>query len=199
MTHTPLLQVHTPRRIEALSAVRVLHAAAGGGHSLAVTAGSAVYSWGANQSGQLGHGDTSLRHLPSRIACLPLDSTALPRVEAGHACSLLIGSPSAGAFYYCGALGSKKDGKDGFSMERQLWTECLMGTEPGQVQAGMAHILVAERSSCCSLPTTSNASPPRPPQRPCIFSMGCADVGQLGLGDYVTQPRPVQVPDVFFE
>ena len=42
---------------EVSASTRISHIAGGGGHSLAVDSEGSVYSWGANQNGQLGHSD----------------------------------------------------------------------------------------------------------------------------------------------
>ena len=55
-----------PRPIAGLSDVRVDSIAAGGSHSLALVAG-ALWSWGWNRHGQLGHGDSHARHTPCRV------------------------------------------------------------------------------------------------------------------------------------
>ena len=55
-----------PRPITGLNGVRVDRVAAGGAHSLALVAG-ALWSWGWNRHGQLGHGDSHARHTPCRV------------------------------------------------------------------------------------------------------------------------------------
>ena len=49
---------------------RVVQAAAGYGHSLALTRSGAVYSWGGAEYGELGHGDYEHQLLPRRIEAL---------------------------------------------------------------------------------------------------------------------------------
>ncbi|KAK7864110.1 hypothetical protein R5R35_002750 [Gryllus longicercus] len=46
--------VDSPQEIEALGGLQVIHIAAGGWHSAAVTASGVLYTWGWNNSGQLG-------------------------------------------------------------------------------------------------------------------------------------------------
>ena len=54
--HGVELQIElVPRRIEALDRVRVVGVAAGSGHSMALTVGGDVYTWGRGGSGELGH------------------------------------------------------------------------------------------------------------------------------------------------
>ena len=47
-----------PRRVEVLTGVRARSASTGGGHNLVVTEESALYSFGFNFDGQLGHGSS---------------------------------------------------------------------------------------------------------------------------------------------
>lgn len=57
--------VEKPVKIAGLS--NVTDVSAGGGHSLAVTAGGDVYSWGENANGQLGDGTRESRDEPVRV------------------------------------------------------------------------------------------------------------------------------------
>ena len=59
-----------PRRVEALAAEHVVHVAAAGNHTLAVTSTGALWSWGYGAEGQLGHGDTQNQLLPKRVETL---------------------------------------------------------------------------------------------------------------------------------
>jgi len=56
-----------PKKVEALAEQRVLAVSAGAAHSLALTADSAVWSWGWGACGQLGHGDEQSRLLPKKV------------------------------------------------------------------------------------------------------------------------------------
>jgi len=76
-----------PRPIAGLSDVRVDRVAAGGAHSLALVAG-ALWSWGWNRHGQLGHGDSHARHTPCRVVAA--ESLELVQVAAGNAHSLAL-------------------------------------------------------------------------------------------------------------
>lgn len=61
---------YIPKLIEALQAVKVVGVSVGDTHSIAVTEGGEVYSWGHGGSGQLGHGDTETQHIPKRVEAL---------------------------------------------------------------------------------------------------------------------------------
>ena len=55
---------------EACSRRELSQAIAGPGHSIAVTSNGAVYSFGSNSSGQLGHGTTDEEWRPRQIRLL---------------------------------------------------------------------------------------------------------------------------------
>ena len=57
-----------PKKIEALAGQRVVAVSAGANHSLALTAGGAVFTWGTGGHGGLGHGeDLSNQLLPKLV------------------------------------------------------------------------------------------------------------------------------------
>ena len=56
-----------PKKVEALAGRRVVAVSSGLGHSLALTADGAVWSWGGAFYGQLGHGDEQQQLLPKKI------------------------------------------------------------------------------------------------------------------------------------
>lgn len=59
-----------PRLVPALVGVPVVGASAGQYHSVAVCADGALYSWGSNDDGQLGHGDREPREEPTPVTAL---------------------------------------------------------------------------------------------------------------------------------
>ena len=58
-----------PRQVEAgrSGGEKVVFVAAGGDHTVAVTAGGRLYAWGYGESGQLGHGDIRDRLVPTLV------------------------------------------------------------------------------------------------------------------------------------
>ena len=61
-----------PKKIEAFAGQRVVAVSAGAQHSIALTADSAVFTWGKGESGCLGHGeDLSIQLLPKKIEGWP--------------------------------------------------------------------------------------------------------------------------------
>lgn len=59
-----------PKRIESLRGANMVSVAAGGAFSLALSGDGVLYSWGCGSSGQLGHGDTSSRLVPTPVEAL---------------------------------------------------------------------------------------------------------------------------------
>ncbi|CAI5480586.1 unnamed protein product [Closterium sp. Yama58-4] len=62
----------SPQRIESISE-RVVAVACGWRHTVVLSEGGNVYSWGRATSGQLGHGDTTDRNLPKRVEAISAD------------------------------------------------------------------------------------------------------------------------------
>lgn len=59
-----------PRRILKFHSIRVTMVCAGGDHSVAVSEGGVVYSWGRGANGRLGHGDTQNFSSPTPVKAL---------------------------------------------------------------------------------------------------------------------------------
>ena len=63
-----MTQLNTPTRLPSpLGGERAVSVRVGFGHSLALTAGGAVWSWGDGDFGKLGHGDEQNQLLPTKI------------------------------------------------------------------------------------------------------------------------------------
>ena len=61
-------QLNTPTRLPStLGDERAVSVSAGNGHSVALTAGGAVWSWGSGGGGRLGHGDEQNQPLPKKV------------------------------------------------------------------------------------------------------------------------------------
>lgn len=60
---------------------RIIDISCGENHTLAVTEAREIYSWGAGQFGQLGHGDLLRQNLPNKI--VTLESHKIVQVSAG--------------------------------------------------------------------------------------------------------------------
>ena len=62
-----LTQSSVPERVAALMGVTVTHVACGRCHSIAVDSSGRLHSWGGNDDGALGHGDTVSRAVPTVV------------------------------------------------------------------------------------------------------------------------------------
>lgn len=82
--------VREPRLVKALQDTKVVAVAAGMEHSLALTAGGEVFSWGASAHGRLGHGaPTSLRLFGSGVEFRPrliraFEALRISQISAGQ-------------------------------------------------------------------------------------------------------------------
>ena len=82
-----------PKKIEALAGQRVVAVSAGGFHCLALTADSAVWSWGKGGDGQLGHSDEQMQLLPKKIETFA--GQRVVAVSAGDSHSLAVTADGA--------------------------------------------------------------------------------------------------------
>jgi len=116
-----------PKKVEALAGRRVVAVAAGGLHSLAITADGAVWSWGFGGFGKLGHGDERNQLLPKKVEALAGHRVAA--VSAGHAHSLAI-TANGGVFAWGkGDHGCLAHGED---LSNQLLPKKIEAWAPAQ-------------------------------------------------------------------
>ena len=73
---------HTPKLVEALVKERVVAVAAGGNHSVMLSAAGRVYTCGHGTNGQLGHGDTQHQSAPKLVGALAGEQVVEPRASA---------------------------------------------------------------------------------------------------------------------
>ena len=99
-----------PKKVEVLTDQRVITVAAGGAHSLAITADEAVWSWGGGGLGKLGHGDTQYQPLPKKVEGFP--GHHIVAVSAGVYHSLALTADGAVWSWGGGASGSLGHGED---------------------------------------------------------------------------------------
>ena len=87
-------RLNTPtRHPSTLGDERAVSVSAGRNHSLALTAGGAVWSWGDGDYGQLGHGDTQRQLLPKKIEAFA--GQRVVAVSAGSSQSIAITADGA--------------------------------------------------------------------------------------------------------
>ena len=89
-----IVDVCSPTKVETLAPAEFRGLACGWRHTMAVTAGGDVFSWGRGVNGQLGHGDGQ----DSCVPCLPAQLLGLTRRLSTLACA-----PPAVACWLLGA------------------------------------------------------------------------------------------------
>lgn len=142
------------------------HRLAGGlAHSLVVKGDGTLWTFGFNDCGQLGTGDTNSRNLPTQIM------TGVKSALGGRGHSLVLKSDGTlwtfGA-NYCGQLGT------GDTADRHI---------PTQVMDGVTAIGTG-RDHCLALKTDGS-----------LWAFGANARGQLGTGDTVDRHSPVKIMD----
>ncbi|NXC30677.1 HERC5 ligase, partial [Campylorhamphus procurvoides] len=125
--------------VKRLKGIPLAHIAAGGAHSAAVSLSGAVYSWGKNDFGQLGLGDTEDRNCPSYVASLEHWKTVFIACGADHTAVL----SKEGLVCTFGAGGAGQLGHN--STQNELTPRVvaeLWGARVSQVACGRQHTLV---------------------------------------------------------
>ncbi|XP_009708889.1 PREDICTED: probable E3 ubiquitin-protein ligase HERC3, partial [Cariama cristata] len=167
--------VPQPQPVERLKGIPLAQIAAGGAHSVAVSLSGAVYSWGKNNFGQLGLGDTKERHCPSYVGALEHWKTVFISCGADHTAAL----SKEGLVCTFGAGGAGQLGHNSTRDElvprvvAELW-----GARVSQVACGRQHTLVY-------VPSLDK-----------VYSFGCVEEGQLGDERKPDQliPLPIKSP-----
>ncbi|EOD08802.1 hypothetical protein EMIHUDRAFT_358730 [Emiliania huxleyi CCMP1516] len=160
-----------PKKVEAFAGRRVVAVSAGVSHSLALTAGGAVWSWGDGDYGQLGHGDTQDQLLPKRIEALA--GQRVIAVSAGYSHSLALTADGAVWSWGGGDYGKLGHG-DQQSQLLPKKVEAFTGQRVITVSAGGRHSLaLAADGSVCS--------------------WGLGGDGRLGHGDEQRQLLPKKI------
>ncbi|NXN57794.1 HERC5 ligase, partial [Rynchops niger] len=162
-----------PQLVERLKGIPLAQIAAGGAHSAAVSLSGAVYSWGKNDFGQLGLGDTEDRGCPSYIGALEHWKTVFISCGADHTAVL----SKEGLVCTFGAGGAGQLGHNSTRNEltprvvAELW-----GARVSQVACGRQHTLVY-------VPSLDK-----------VYSFGSGEKGQLGDQPNRLIPLPINSP-----
>ena len=113
-------QIQTmPTVVKALQAEGVIDVSCGEKHSLALTSGGDVYSWGDGSLGQLGLGDSRKQHTPSRI--MELAGKMILQCSAGSFHSACVEDTGS---VYC--WGAGQSGRLGIGDEANVMTPTLV-------------------------------------------------------------------------
>lgn len=151
--------------------------AAGDEHTLAVTAGGAVYAWGTGDSGQLGLGTVTQSLEPSPIDRAAFGDEEVVQVAAGASHSVAL--TSSGAVY---AWGGNERGQLG------LGNGVAGSAEPVLVDsltaAGVTAVTQVDAGADFVIVLTDTGA---------VYVWGWGSLGQLGIGSAATQWEPVLV------
>jgi len=156
-----------PKKIEAFAGQRVVAVSAAASHSLAVTADGAVWSWGAEGRGRLGHGDEQSQLLPKKIEAFA--GQRVVAVSAGGDHSFAITADGAVWSWGVGTFGRLGHGDE----QNQLLPkkiEAFAGQRVLAVSAGTYH----------SLARTADGA---------VFTWGEGKDGCLGHGEDLSDQR----------
>ncbi|NWV25202.1 HERC5 ligase, partial [Origma solitaria] len=128
-----------PQLVERLKGIPLAQIAAGGAHSITVSLSGAVYSWGKNNFGQLGLGDTKDRDCPSYVGALEHWKTVFISCGADHTAVL----SKEGLVWTFGAGGSGQLGHN--STRNELLPRVvaeLLGARVSHIACGRWEVLV---------------------------------------------------------
>ena len=167
-----------PKKIEAFAGRRVVAVSAGADHSIALTAGGGVWSWGDGYKGRLGHGDQDSQWQPKKV-----EAFAGQRVVAASA-----GGRHSFALTADGAVWSWGDGVDGqlgHGNQLNQWPNQLL---PKKVEAFAARRVVAvSAGEVHSLALTADGA---------VFAWGEGEDASLGHGEDLSKqllPKKIEV------
>lgn len=132
--HRSFDDVEHPKIVEALLGFEVKKVVCGGNHVLAVTTDDEIYSWGNNDYGQLGHGNTLTSNYPQQVVGLSTQDR-ISNVFCGPDSSLF--ASSDGMTFACGSNRFAKMSLDALATSQ---------TSPDE-----AKVLAPARISCRSL------------------------------------------------
>ena len=161
-----------PKKIEAFADQRVVAVSAGGGHSVALTADGAVWSWGSGYFDKLGHGDAQDQWQPKKVEALAGQRVVAVSAGSGaHSLALTVnGAVWSWGYGGYGLLGHGDE-------QNQLLPkkiETFAGQRVVAVSAGLDH----------SLTLTADGA---------AWSWGWGAYGELGHGNQQAQLLPKKV------
>lgn len=166
--HGDTIAQHAPRRIDALHGVRVTAVAASESHSLVLSDAGAVYSFGDDNAGQLGHDEAREQHTPKLIEALR--EVKISALAAGREHSLAVSEAGETYSFGCGRA-SLGHGDDRWEERTPRLIEALRGVHVIAVAAGSEHSLALSEEGE-------------------VYSFGWNSHGQLGHGDLLWKPTP---------
>ncbi|KAK5904604.1 hypothetical protein CesoFtcFv8_006147 [Champsocephalus esox] len=167
----PNLLHNRPSHVQMPLPIPVIQVACGNSHSLALTTGGDVFSWGLNSHGQLGLGkEVSLQFVPDLVRALT--GVAVTQVTAGATHSLFLTLP--GLVYCCGANTSGQLGLNRVD-EKGRFNICMV---PALRPLGVSFIRCGEAHSAV---LTKDGK---------VFTFGEGSYGQLGHNSSDNELKP---------
>ncbi|XP_054456253.1 probable E3 ubiquitin-protein ligase HERC6 [Anoplopoma fimbria] len=167
----PNLLCKRPSQVPMPLQIPVIQVACGNSHSLALTTGGDVFSWGLNSHGQLGLGkEVGLQYVPDLVTAL--NGVAVTQISAGATHTLFLTLP--GLVYCCGA---NKSGQLGLNRvdEKGRFNICMV---PALRPLGVSFISCGEAHSTV---LTQDGK---------VFTFGEGRYGQLGHNSSANELRP---------
>jgi len=167
-------RLNTPtRNPSTLGGERAVNVSVGAEHSLALTAGGAVWSWGSGSFGKLGHGDRQRHLLPKKVEAFTGQRVIAVSAGAGSKHSLALTADGEVRSWGWGTYGQLGHG-DYQSQLLPKKVEAFADQRVVAVSAGESH----------SLAITADGA---------VWSWGAGAYGKLGHGDQQSQPLPKKV------
>ncbi|XP_029964979.1 probable E3 ubiquitin-protein ligase HERC4 isoform X2 [Salarias fasciatus] len=160
-----------PSQVPIPLAMPIIQVACGNSHSLALTNGGDVFSWGLNSHGQLGQGkEVALQYVPDLVGAL--SGVAVTQIAAGGTHSLFLTLP--GLVYCCGA---NKSGQLGLNRvdDKGRFNVCMV---PALRPLGVSFISCGESHSAV---LTKDGE---------VFTFGEGFYGQLGHSSSADEVSP---------
>ncbi|GCB70640.1 hypothetical protein scyTo_0001334 [Scyliorhinus torazame] len=153
------------------SKIKVIQVAVTDNHMVAVAAERAVYTWGNNAKGQLGHGDLQSRSRPQLVEALK--GKFIVRACCGDGFSVFLSDNGIVMTSGDGAQGCLGHG-DHFSTSRPCLIEALLSINVRVIACGLQHVLCVSGEGK-------------------VFSWGNGKYGKLGLGNDDDHCSPKEV------
>ncbi|XP_067874142.1 uncharacterized protein [Heterodontus francisci] len=158
--------------IEGLTAkVKIIQVAVTDSHMIAVAAERAVYTWGNNVKGQLGHGDLQSRSRPQLVEALK--GKFIVRACCGDGFSVFLSDNGIVMTCGDGAQGCLGHG-DHFSTSRPCLIEALLSVNVQVIACSLHHVLCVSDEGK-------------------VFSWGNGKYGKLGLGNDDDHCLPMEI------
>ena len=171
-----------PRQVEPehFGGEKVVFVAAGEFHTVAVTAGGRLYTWGMGSFGQLGHGDAGDKLVPTLAGAETFGASAVMMAACGTMHTLVV--TSDGALWACGC---GNNGQLGLNDRANR----LSFVRVGLGEFGGARIVAAAAGDYHSAATTEDGA---------LWTWGTGASGQLGHGDAENRRVPTRVAQAGF-